>query len=251
MTQRGHGMRVVVSVAAVAVVTGAIFGPGRSRRCSASASSTSSRSSRWPSSAGWSTRCRLGLEHARVQLLLPAAAAHARADGLGELGRAGGLPRDGGRRQRARHARAPAGAGGGGGRHAAQKRCRQDGGSARGEPRPALAADGDRAASEGLESASLDLGESRPRGAARDDPPRGRPARAARRQPARPLAPRSGRRPVRSGSCGRSTSSSPGRSRRSARRPTARHGRWPARRRSSCRRRADRARARQPARERA
>ena len=50
----------------------------------------------------------LDRQHARLQLVLPAADAHVPASRLGELGRARGLPRDGGERQRARR-RASAG----------------------------------------------------------------------------------------------------------------------------------------------
>ena len=91
---------VLASAAAVALVTAAIAAAeaaragAQPRRCS-----TCSRSSRSPSLWGVPLAIgRLGREHARVQLVLPAADAHVPAAGHGELARARRLPRHRGRR---------------------------------------------------------------------------------------------------------------------------------------------------------
>ena len=135
---------------------------------------------------------RVDREHARLQLLLPPAAAHAGADRLRELGRARGIRDHRRGRQRACHARPAARACSGRGGDPAQERRGQDGRPARRQPRPALAADRD---SGRRRRPAERLGGARRGGPGRtagDDPPRDGAPGAASREPARPLAARGG-----------------------------------------------------------
>ena len=132
--------------------------------------------------------------------------------------------------------------GGRGGRAPAERRG-QDRGAARGQPRPALAADRDPRRRGRPRERLARARRRRPRGAARDDPPRDGAARAAGGEPARPLAARGGRR-----AC--AARAVAGRRARLARARRARRRRRP--RRGLARRRgAARARGRGPARARA
>ena len=133
-------------------------------------------------------RARLDRLDARVQLPLPAADPHVRARGIRELDRARRLHRHRCRRERAGDAISAAGATGGRGGDAPPERRCEDGDSPRGQPRPALAADGNPRGERGPLDARAHR--CRPGRALRVDPDRGPATRAPRRQPARPLAPR-------------------------------------------------------------
>ena len=143
------------------------------RRCSASARSTSSRCCRSRSSGGSPRRARLGREHARLQLVLPAADSLVPPAGGPELARARRLPRHRLRVERARGA----GARRGGRRRAARARGRAAG---RGRRSPAAAADPSTTSST---ASPPDRGRARRRGRA------ARARRAARRRGPERLCP--------------------------------------------------------------
>ena len=214
-------MRVVLSLGAVALVSRRRLRAGAGGAGAQPRRALSLRGAAGRRALGTSVRgARVDREHARLQLVLPSADAHLSVAGLGELGRARRVPRDGRERQRARDTAAAARARGRGEDRRAPVR----------QSRPALADHGDPHGERGRARRRL---RGRAGRVARFDSPPGAPPRPARREPARPVAARGGGRARRTSRSGRSTVSSHARSTRSVPRETRSTSCFPPSRRRS------------------